>query len=81
MKNIILKKMHSIFKNGFSHKLVFNIIFILSFFLCTFQVSAANSYISTKDGQNLFPLVADGQSAPLCVSSQDYPGVLRNKCG
>ena len=77
MKNTILKIMRSIFKNGFSHGLVFNTIFVLSFFLCTFQVSAADSYISTKGGQNLFPLVADGQSAPLCVSSQDYSGVLK----
>lgn len=77
MKNTILKKTNSAVKNGFSHLLVFNTIFILSFLLCTSQVSAENSYISTKNGQNLFPLVAEGKSAPLCVSSQDHPGVIR----
>ena len=41
------------------------------------QFSTRNAYISTKSGQGFFPLVARGQSAPLCVSSQDHPGVLK----
>jgi len=77
MKNTILKKTYSINKKIFSNLLVFNNIFILSFFLFAFQVLAGDSYISTENGQGLFPLVSDGQSAPLCVSSQDYPGVLK----
>src|SRR3990172_7640326 len=35
------------------------------------------SYISTKKGNGNFTLSASGQSAPLFVSSQDFPGVIR----
>jgi hypothetical protein len=49
----------------------------ISRYLCTSQFSAGNTYISTKSRRNFFPLVADDQSAPLCVSSQDYLGVLK----
>ena len=77
MKNTIYIKTHSIFDNSGNHLLVFNTIFILSFFLCTFQVSAGDTYISTKSGKDFFQLVADGKSAPLYVSSQDHLGVLR----
>ena len=43
----------------------------------TSQLSAGNAYISTKSGQGFFPLVAHSESAPLCVCSQDHPGVLK----
>ena len=77
MKNRILKTTYSIFKNDPNYLLFFNTILILSFYIFNFQASAGDSYITTKNGQNLFSLVADGQSSPICVSSQDYPGVLR----
>ncbi len=77
MKKIIQKKTESIYKHGFSYRLVFNTIFTLSFFLSAFRLLAGDSYISKYNGQNFFPLVANGQSAPLCVSSLDFPGVLR----
>ena len=35
------------------------------------------SYISTKKGKGNFTLSASGKSAPLYVSSKDYPGVIR----
>ncbi len=34
-------------------------------------------YISFKKDKGSFPLSSSGKSAPLCVSSKDYPGVLR----
>jgi hypothetical protein len=61
--------------NVIKHRLVFTIIF--TFFLCTSMVLAGESYITVKSGDNFFPLVADGHSATLCVSSQDFPGVLK----
>jgi len=77
MKNTTSKKIHSVYKNDFGRILVYNAIFILCLLLCASHVSAEDSYISTNDGQNLFPLVANRKAAALCVSSQDYPGVLR----
>lgn len=44
------------------------------------QATLANdsqSYISTEKSMGAFTLSATGKSAPLCVSSQDYPGVIR----
>ena len=44
------------------------------------QIAFSNdnkSYVSTIQGQAHFTLSASGQSAPLCASSQDYPGVIR----
>jgi hypothetical protein len=35
------------------------------------------SYVSTKTGAGYFTLFAAGKSAPLCVSADDYPGVIR----
>jgi hypothetical protein len=49
----------------------------ISRYPCTSQFSAGNAYISTKSGQGFFPLVAHSESAPLCVCSQDHPGVLK----
>ena len=77
MKRAILDKTHSIIKNGFARLPVFNPAFYLCFFLCALRISAGDSYISTENGESFFPLVADGQSAPLCVSSRDYPGVFK----
>jgi hypothetical protein len=77
MKNIILNKIVLILKNGFNRPKVFFTFFILIFFQCTAQVWAGDSYISTKSSQGSFPLVAEGQSASLYLSTQDYPGVLK----
>ena len=77
MKNKMLNRLQSIFKNGFFHLLIVNSVLLLSFVLCHFTVLAGDTYISKKSGQGLFPLVANGQSAALCVSPHDYPGVLR----
>jgi hypothetical protein len=77
MENIILTKIHAIYKNCFNHLLVIKTLVTLGFILYVPLASAADSYISSKGGPGLFPLVAEGKSAPLCVSSQDYPGVLK----
>ncbi len=37
----------------------------------------SNSYISTQKAGGSFTLSAEGLSAPLCVNSQDFPGVMR----
>jgi hypothetical protein len=59
-----------------------NIYLILFVLICFFflQITFAgdgDSYISNFKGQAKFTLSASDYSAPLCVSSQDYPGVLR----
>ncbi len=37
----------------------------------------SESYVSTRKSAGAFTLSASGKSAPLCVSSHDYPAVLR----
>lgn len=62
-----------------------NISFPLTIFCYLFlffypQIFLANvnpSYISTEKGKGNFTLSESGKPAPLCVSSQDYPGVIR----
>ena len=46
---------------------------------CSRSALAVNdtSYISAQDGSGHFALSASGESAPLCVSSEDYAGVIR----
>jgi hypothetical protein len=39
--------------------------------------AAAGDYVSTARAPGSFPLVADGRAAPLVVSAQDHPGVVR----
>ena len=39
--------------------------------------SDAGSYLSTAKMEGSFPLSSAGRSAPLCVSREDYPGVIR----
>ena len=43
------------------------------------DVKAINpdSYISTEEGDGYFPVVSSGVAAPLCINSNDYPGVIR----
>ncbi len=55
---------------------------LLTIGLCTLtvaEVKAINpdSYISTENGDGYFPVASSGLSAPLCISSNDYPGVIR----
>ncbi len=47
-------------------------------FTCSQAASAnvAQSYISTEKIAGAFTLSTTGKSAPLCVSSEDYPGVI-----
>ncbi|MCG3119827.1 MAG: hypothetical protein ALAOOOJD_02360 [bacterium] len=55
-------------------------IFVLAVvFVCPQIIFAGENgfYISTAKGKGAFTLSASGQSAPLCVSAQDYPGVQR----
>ncbi len=44
---------------------------------CTVKAIHTDSYISTENGEGYFPIVASGISAPLYISSVDYPGVIR----
>jgi hypothetical protein len=47
--------------------------------LCLPQLTFAiggESYVRFENGKGRFPLSSSGKSAPLCVSSKDYPGVL-----
>jgi hypothetical protein len=47
--------------------------------LCLPQLTFAiggESYVRFENGKGRFPLSFSGKSAPLCVSSKDYPGVL-----
>jgi hypothetical protein len=60
-------------------KISFTALFVLLVFF-GFQNALAkdnDSYVSTEKGKGRFVLSASGKSAPLYVSSQDYPGVLR----
>jgi endo-1,4-beta-D-glucanase Y len=43
----------------------------------TGESSAIEPSVGFTKGENGFPLSASGKSAPLCVSSRDYPGVIR----
>ncbi len=55
------------------------LLLIVFLFACS-QATSANvktSYISTEKNAGAFTLSTAGKSAPLCVSSQDYPGVIR----
>ncbi len=55
-------------------------IFILIVVFACPQIASASSnksYISTEQGKGNFALSASGKSAPLYVSSQDYPGAIR----
>lgn len=59
----------------FFWKAVFFSVFL---FFCPKLLPAADneSYISTEEGKGKFRLSALGKSAPLCISSQDYSGVI-----
>ena len=58
--------------------LSFILVFFLIFLFTCQQISSDNDlYISTEKGKGQFTLSESGKSAPLYVSSQDYPGVIR----
>ena len=50
------------------------IIYLLPYELFA-QAPLQNTYITAKNGTGYFPLSADGKPAPLCTSSEEYPGV------
>jgi hypothetical protein len=77
MEKECMAKSHTIIKNVLDQTWVFTVFCILCLLLYASRVSAGESYITITNDQNVLPLVAAGQSAPLCVSSQDYAGVLR----
>jgi hypothetical protein len=56
--------------------LFLSIIFILPYAVRA-QAPGSKSYISFAAGNGYFPLSVNGQSAPLCVSGLEYPGVIR----
>ncbi len=62
-----------------SHTYLFLLLSVGCFALTTGNVKAINtdSYISSENGDGYFPIVASGKSAPLYISSDDYPGVIR----
>ncbi len=66
----------SIQKKSISLNYLFNLSLIITI-ISTSLGYTSETYISTKSGNHLFPLVAKGESAPLCISAQDYPGVLK----
>ncbi len=67
-------------KNYNSRKFLY---FILLFLTLITSCSAAKKsidvtpYISANKGEGRFPLSSSGKSAPLYVSSEDYPGVIK----
>jgi hypothetical protein len=63
------------------HYLTVFLILLLTFFLSIFPKAAPGTdratYISTEKIAGAFTLSTAGKSAPLCASSQDFPGVIR----
>ena len=43
----------------------------------TANAVGGTNYISTTGGKNHFTLSASGTSTTLCISSKDFPGVIR----
>ena len=76
MENKNLRKSHLVIDYGFNLLLVSTAIVFLWFCFGTTQVFAGETYVSTTKGQGYFPLAVNGKTAPVCVSSMDYPGVL-----
>ncbi|MCK4295614.1 MAG: glycosyl hydrolase 115 family protein [Candidatus Marinimicrobia bacterium] len=68
------------FKLSRWHILVLLLIFFsvsLSAYSESGKTVESNSYISAEKEEGFFTLSVSGKSAPLCVNSQDYPGVIR----
>jgi len=65
---------HKCFANNIS--LILFIITLLAWSQIIYA-SENESYVSHSKGQNNFTLSASDYTAPLCIHSQDYPGVLR----
>ncbi len=81
--NNILKRNYfylRLFKLSRWHILVLLLIFFsvsLSAYSENGKTVENNSYISVEKEEGVFTLSISGKSAPLCVNSQDYPGVIR----
>ncbi len=58
-------------------KLLFLLISAISPLLFINAQSDNESFISTDAGKGKFPISADGKPAPLLISSNDWPGVIR----
>ncbi len=66
--------------------LTFFCLVMVLYYACSPQVKTSgipaggknDSYISSVQSAEKFPLVAAGQAAPLWIGSGDYPGVLRS---
>ncbi len=67
------------FVNRFLLCLLFIFLLIFSLFMHpkAAPANASRSYISSEKIPGAFALAAGGRAAPLCISSQDYPGVIR----
>jgi hypothetical protein len=67
-------------KNNMRLKNSININIIIIVFIAFSKITLAGdnaSYVSTTRKNNCFTLSAHGAAAPLCASSQDFPGVVR----
>ena len=66
----------SIIKRNSLYILFFALTFFIPFAQCSF--AAGNElYVTSKKGNAQFVLSENGESAPLYISSKDYPGVIR----
>ena len=77
MKNVTSSNSLPGIKERLDHLSIYCLFVLLISHHCFAQSWAGESYVSTTDSPNAFPLVADGKAAPLYLSSQDYAGVLR----
>jgi hypothetical protein len=59
--------------------ILLTLLFVALVFACPKAAPADDnkSYVSTEKSKGVFSLSESDNSAPLCVSSQDYPGVIR----
>ena len=66
----------SIIKRNSLYILFFALTFFIPFSQCAFA-SGNELYVTSKKGNAQFVLSENGKSAPLYISSKDYPGVIR----
>jgi hypothetical protein len=80
-KNSIQNNIHSGISEQNQWTMFSTLILLFSLFIFihprTFLASVNESYVSTEKGKGKFTLSESGRPAPLCVSSKDYPGVIR----
>lgn len=72
---MILKlKISNLLKRQLSFLIYLGMVLLLP---STLSAIGGPTYISTLNGKGLFKLSASGKSTTLCISSSDYPGVIR----